>query len=101
MGNHVRASTTSETRLPEISSLRAEPFIVDIRELSSSIQAFLLADVLIVNIPSKSIDDFRRLLEEIEMSEIEKVLFVSSTSVYEDTNKTLFESDGGESRTSP
>jgi nucleoside-diphosphate-sugar epimerase len=101
MGHHVKASATSEGRLPELLSLKVEPFIVDIRQLSGSIQDFLQAHVLIINIPSKSIEDFRNLLNEIELSGIEKVIFVSSTSVYEDRNKALFESDGEESSASP
>ena len=101
MGNHVKASTTSESRLPELSFLKVEPFIVDIERLSSNLQTFLQADILIVNIPSKSIEGFIGLLKEIENSEVEKLLFVSSTSVYENKNKTLSESDGEESTLSP
>jgi len=99
-GNRVKASTTSEDRLPELSSLKLEPFIVDIGRPSSKLHTFLQANVLIINIPSKSTDDYSRLRESIEESEIERVLFVSSTSVYENKNRTLFESDVEES-TSP
>ena len=94
MGNHVKASTTSESRVPELSSIKVEPFIVDIERLSSNLQVFLQASILIVNIPSKSIGGFSGLLKEIEKSEVEKLLFVSSTSVYENKNKTISESDG-------
>jgi nucleoside-diphosphate-sugar epimerase len=101
MGNHVKASTTSESRLPELSSIKVEPFIVDIERLSSNLQTFLQANILIINIPSKSIDDFIGLLKEIENSEVEKLLFVSSTSVYKNINKTISESDGAESILNP
>jgi nucleoside-diphosphate-sugar epimerase len=101
MGNHVKASTTSESRVPELSSIKVEPFIVDIERLSSNLQVFLQASILIVNIPSKSIGGFSGLLKEIEKSEVEKLLFVSSTSVYENKNKTISESDGEESTQSP
>jgi nucleoside-diphosphate-sugar epimerase len=101
MGNCVKASTTSENRLSELRSIKVEPFIIDIARLSSNIQTFLQANVLIINIPSKNIDGFSNLIEEIDKSEIEKVLFVSSTSVYEDVNKTISESDGEESELSP
>jgi nucleoside-diphosphate-sugar epimerase len=97
MGHHVKASTTSESRLPALTSIRVEPFIVDIAVLPDKIQDFLQANILIINIPSKNIDGFRSLLKEIEKSEIEKVVFVSSTSVYENKNKTISESDGKES----
>lgn len=101
MGNHVKASTTSESRLPELSSINVEPFIVYIDQLSNNLQTFLQANILIINIPSKSIDGFIGLLQEIEKSKIKKVLFVSSTSVYENKNKTISESDGEESTISP
>ena len=101
LGNSVKASTTSESRLSELTSVKAEPFIVDIERLSSSIQTFLQANVLIINIPSKNTDGFENLIKEIEKHEIEKVLFVSSTSVYENKNKTISESDGEESTISP
>ena len=77
LGNSVKASTTSESRLSELTSVKAEPFIIDIERLSSSIQTFLQANVLIINIPSKNTDGFKNLIKEIEKHEIEKVLFVS------------------------
>ncbi|MES0490827.1 MAG: hypothetical protein ABUK01_12600 [Leptospirales bacterium] len=101
MGHIVKASTTSTNRLPKLTSIKAEPFLLDIEKLPENIQTFLHADILIVNIPSKNPEAFRGLLKEIEKSEIESVLFVSSTSVYENKNKTISESDGEESTTSP
>ncbi len=101
MGNGVKASTTSENRLLELASINVEPFIVNIENLPSNIQTFFQANVLIINIPSKNIDGFSSLIREIEESEIDKVLFVSSTSVYENSNQTVSESDGEESMLSP
>ncbi len=98
MGNSVKASTTSESRLAELTPIKADPFTIDIGKLQNNIQTFLQANVLIINIPS---DDFSNLIKEIEKSEIDKVLFVSSTSVYENNNKTISEQDGAESITSP
>ena len=93
MGHKVKASTTSESRLPGLTSIKVEPFIIDIETLLENIQPFLQTNILIINIPSKNIDGFRNLIKEIEKSEIEKVIFVSSTSVYENNNKTILESD--------
>jgi len=101
MGHSVKASTTSENRLSKLKSIKVEPFIIDIGRLPGKIQTFLQANVLIINIPSKDIEGFSNLLKEIEKSAIEKVLFVSSTSVYENKNKTFSESDGEESILSP
>ena len=100
-GNQVKVSTTSKSRLHELSSRKVEPFIIDIDEFPSNLNDFLQADILIINIPSKSIDGFGNLIKKIEKSGIEKVLFVSSTSVYENKNKILYESSDEESITSP
>ncbi|MGL1931319.1 MAG: hypothetical protein OCC45_06110 [Desulfotalea sp.] len=101
MGHHVKASSTSEGRLSELSYIKCEPFIINIESLHSNIQTFLQANILIVNIPSKNIDAFSNLIKEIKKSKIENVLFVSSTSVYENNNKIISESDGEESTLSP
>ncbi len=101
MGNQVKASTTSESRLAELSAFNVEPFIVAIEHLSENLRTFLQANVLIINIPSGNIDAFGSLVTEIERSDIEKVILVSSTSVYEDNNQTISESDGEESQQSP
>jgi len=97
MGHNVKASTTSKNRLPDLKSINLDPFIIDIEMFQCNIQTFLKANTLIINIPSKNIDGFRYLIKEIERSEIGKVLFVSSTSVYDYNNKIILESDGEES----
>ncbi len=99
IGNDIKASTTSKSRLQELLSLKIEPFILDIGRLPSNLGAFFQANILIINIPSKNIDDFNNLIKEIESSEIEKILFISSTSVYKNENKILFESDSEDSTT--
>ena len=101
-GYSVNASTRSKDRLPQLSAIKAKPFIIDIEEeLPSNTQAFLNVDILIVNIPSKNIDAFAELIQTIEQSPVKKVLFVSSTSVYKNNNKIIRESDGEESSQSP
>lgn len=101
MGYKINISSTSENKLPALSSLKAEPFIINIGSLTNNIQSFLETEILIVNIPSKNISSFITLLKEVEISQIEKVIFVSSTSVYEGCTATIYESDGVESPTHP
>ena len=61
-------------------------FSVDIDNLDEDISAFLDSDTLIINITSKNIEGFRTLIQMIEKSPIQKVLFVSTTSVCRDKN---------------
>ncbi len=56
---------------------------------------------MIINIPSKNINGFQTLIAEIEKSEIEKVLFVSSTSAYDNLNQPIDETMGCESENKP
>ena len=101
IGYSVKASTTSKSRVSQLSALKAEPFIVDIENISSNIHSFLKSKILIINIPSKNMNGFKTLLHDIEKSEIEKILFVSSTSVYGEENKTIYESNGSELTSHP
>lgn len=100
-GYIVNASTRSESRFDEIKATGAKPFVVDIKQLDDSVDDFLEADVLIINITSKDIEAFTNLIGRIELSGIAQVLFVSSTSVYENTNATVTESDNAENPESP
>ena len=98
-GYRVHASTRSELRFPELVSCRAKPFKIDIEVCdaqSNDYHGFLDSDILIVNITSKHMNGFARLISEIGQSSISKVLFVSSTSVYANTNGVVLESDGAE-----
>lgn len=101
MGVHVKASTRSKKRFQELACLKIEPFILDIGHLPENLHGFLQSNILIINIPSKNVEGFSRLINKIESSEIEKVLLVSSTSVYKNANKTHYEADDEELPLSP
>lgn len=58
------------------------PFLIDIEKPGDDIDHFLNTEVLIIAITSKSIPDIKNLVKKIEHSEVQKVLFISSTSVY-------------------
>ncbi|MEY4011334.1 MAG: hypothetical protein RIT22_458 [Bacteroidota bacterium] len=96
-GFYVKGSTTSMEKMSGLKSAGIEPFIVQLEEqkISESIIDFLAnSQILIVNIPPKlrgnSKENFiakiTTFIPFIEKSTIEKVLFVSSTSVYGEDN---------------
>jgi nucleoside-diphosphate-sugar epimerase len=97
----VHASTRSEHRRSEIEAVAARPFVIDIDHLPNNIQEFLTVETLVVNITSKSRYDFANLISEIGESPITKVLFVSSTSVYRNTNNIVTESNASEDEHNP
>ena len=97
----VNASTRTLTRLGQLQENGATPYLIDIDSLTGNVQVFFDCDVLIVNITSKNILSFIELIRNIEASKVRRVLFVSSSSVYQNTNDLVTESEGLENEDSP
>jgi len=97
----VKASTRTLSRFSQLKEAGATAYLVDVENQPEDIQEFLDCDVLIVNITSKIISSYTQLITNIEASTIRRVLFVSSTSIYQNTNGEVKESDGLENQNSP
>lgn len=91
-GYSLKGSTTKEEKLALLEDNNIEPFIVDITSFEE-FDDFLHTDILIIAITSKDIDGFEHLITQIENSIIQKVIFISSTSVYAWANKVMTEDD--------
>jgi nucleoside-diphosphate-sugar epimerase len=100
-GNSVNGSTTSQDKLSILKDARINPFLVTVESesVSENITVFLAErEILIIDIPPKLrtvdpssekkvfVEKIKNLIPFIEKSTIQKVLFVSSTSVYGDNN---------------
>lgn len=92
-GYGVKASTRTRDRLSEISTKGAEPYFLDIDTCVLESPEFLNCDLLIVNIPSKNLEGFQWLVDQIATSAVKYVLFISSTSVYQDKAQLIRETD--------
>ena len=88
-----KTSTRSDSRAKQISKQGIDVCVFDIEHIDKSDLSFLDADILIINITSKNIPAFADLVSEIEKSVIQKVLFVSSTSVYPNLNNVITEDE--------
>ena len=91
-GFKVKGSSTKEEKLETLELNNIESFIVNISEFEEY-DEFLNSDILIIAITSKDIDGFENLISQIENSSIQKVIFISSTSVYPRINKIMTEED--------
>jgi nucleoside-diphosphate-sugar epimerase len=91
-GFSVKGSTTSEDKIDVLEGLDIETHLVNISEFVEY-DAFLDSDILIIAITSKDIDGFENLITQIQESSIQKVIFISSTSVYPRINKVMTEED--------
>lgn len=87
----IKGSTTSEKKLALLNSKGIETYLIQLENLTTSIETFLSSEILIVNIPSKNVDGFNKLISFIEKSNIQKVIFISSTSVYDNSNEIITE----------
>jgi len=102
-GFSVKGSVTSEEKFELLTEAGIDPFriVVSDTEVIMDDPEFFHAHILIISIPPKRIDDIeqvfpsqiRRLIPFILHSGIQKVIFISSTSVYPDKNQIAREED--------
>lgn len=91
-GYSVKGSTTTEKKLSLLEINNIDPYLLDVTSFEE-FDDFLDSDILIIAITSKDIDSFESLISQIENSSIQKVIFISSTSVYGRRNKVMTEED--------
>lgn len=90
-GYILKLSTRNEVKFERIIKRHCEPYLVDIDSHIID-PSFLTADILIINITSKNYEAYKSLAKQIEKSSIKHLLFVSSTSVYQNTQSLVTES---------
>ena len=90
-GYSIKGSTTSKIKIAKLESNGLQPFIIDLNNRESEFEEFLNSEVLIIAIPSKNIAGFKNLIFHIENSKIKNILFISSTSVYPNSNSIITE----------
>ena len=95
-GYPVNTSTTSPERLAMLQALPSDAWLVDTGKGFDDVDGFFQAKTLVINITSKDIEGFTRLLRRVEQSVVERLLFVSSTSVYPPDSGFVSETDGKE-----
>jgi nucleoside-diphosphate-sugar epimerase len=97
--NTVYGSTTSSEKLELFSDSNITPFLIKIdnNEIEGEIDTFLESDTLIIDVPfgkqKENFKGYQTLAFLIEKSSIKKVIFISSSSVYSDTNGIITEDD--------
>ncbi|WP_298778533.1 NAD(P)-binding domain-containing protein [uncultured Polaribacter sp.] len=91
-GFTVKGSTTSEEKLETLAFLDIDAYLVDITSFEE-FDDFLNTDILIIAITCKDVDAFENFISQIQNSPVQKVIFISSTSVYGRINKVMTEED--------
>lgn len=102
-GYYVKGSVTSNEKKEMLKNSKLELSILKIFDdhMECSHPDFFDTDILIVNFPPKRTPNIetiypaqiQQILPHIYANKIEKILFISSTSVYPECNKTVFENE--------
>lgn len=101
-GFQVKGSTTSPDKLAIFKEAGIDPYLVQFDSFSDDpdLHDFLDADILIISVPPgrRSIDglaNYRKmaktLKDQLTISRVSKLIFISSTSVYPESNSTMTE----------
>lgn len=103
-GFFVKGTTTSKLKVALLEKEQIEAFIIELHEekIVGDLVSFLQSsDYLIIDIPPKIraltaenfVQKIKNLIPYIQESSVKHVIFISSTSVYNDENKTVREED--------
>ncbi len=92
----VKGSTTSVSKCEQLLEAGIQPYVLSIDDaIDGNISHFLASDTLLINVPFRQQKPFFKtyetLVKKIEASTVKQVIFISSTSVYKDTNGTVTE----------
>ncbi len=99
-GFKVNGSSTSNEKLAALKANAIAPFLVQLgKPNNNSLSDFLKADLLIVNVPpgrnNEDVNDYSNkmleLAKAVSESTIKKIIFISSTSVYDEINELVDE----------
>lgn len=105
LGYSVKGSTTSPNKIDSIAGAGIEPYLVKLGEESDTLIDFLNSKSLVLNVPpGKSTHEVYRknmidLANKVANSQVKKVIFISSTSVYPNKGGIVAESDAANIKT--
>ena len=102
-GYHVKGSVTSIAKMEMLQQAAVWPYhlVLTAHELQLNDQRFFETDVLIVSVPPRRVPDveevfpaqIRQLIRKLEQTDVKRVIFISSTSVYPESEGIARETD--------
>jgi len=105
-GHNVKGSTRDPDKIGQIKEQGINPFLLELSPelISENPEEFFDSEILILNIPPARRDDIAQfhpiqiqsIIEAVNISPIKKVVFTSSSSVYPDLNREVFEDETAE-----
>ena len=99
----VKGSTTNAEKLPVLQKKGIEAFRIQLNPqvVGENVDNFLSSETLLINIPPRislqkvdaHVEQISNLLPHIKTSSIKNIIYISSTSVYPELNREVFEED--------
>lgn len=102
LGFKVKGSTTQKEKLGLLSDAGIQPFQIKLPNQTELLDEFLSSEILLINIPPGTkrnpdndahLKDLSCIIPHIRNSPIQKVIYISSTSIYHDLNRPVVEED--------
>ncbi|PKP08992.1 MAG: NAD(P)-dependent oxidoreductase [Bacteroidetes bacterium HGW-Bacteroidetes-4] len=90
-GWELKGSVTSPSKQDALRETGIEPFVLDLKQKDYETATFLDSEFLLMALPPQEAEDYQRFIGKLEKSGLKKVLFISSTSVYAESNDELNE----------
>ena len=101
--HRVKGSTRDPDKLGQIKNYGIEPYLLELSPdlISDNAESFFDSEILVINIPPARRDDIvefhskqiENIIAALNHSPIKKVIFTSSTSVYPELNRKVFEDE--------
>jgi nucleoside-diphosphate-sugar epimerase len=99
LGFSVNGSTTRESKLNHIEDCGMTPFQIDLKNQTDGFDAFFKTEILIITLPPSNSVDPHAYFDQLELikknaqtSKVKHILFISSSSVYLNSNVEVDES---------
>jgi nucleoside-diphosphate-sugar epimerase len=101
LGHDVRMSTRNVDKQAALTAQNLETYLVDIDSDDALPADFIDSDILIIAITSKNSAGYQQLINRLAGSKVKHVLFISSSSVYQNLNREVSEDEGVEDHSRP
>ncbi len=87
----VKGTTTNKAKLNILAQNDIQPFLFDFQNNDHLPEPFFDTDTLIIATPHKTVSDYKQLIADIIKYNVKRVVFISSTSVYENSDHDITE----------
>ena len=87
----VKGATTSLDKKVRLSEKGIEAFQLKFEDLNDDMKSFLNSDILVLNLTIKDIELYKAFLPVLEQSPIKKLILISSTGVYKNSDQVIDE----------